>query len=588
MFSGMHLRPVLVIGAVSALLAPTVRAQRAAAPCPAASGGALPLTYAGPPTTPAISACDLMTRLYRFADDSMGGRRIGTPDHERATAAIAAEARRLGLEPAGDNGTYFQDLPLVSRALDTAGTITVGTSTLRAGTDYLATTAAARVADYAGWTIVYGGTLLDTTITLFPVPASGTLVLFRPLAAGVDGAAIQKTVKGKAWVAWYNAIRNRVTANAPQLTAAAVRAALTPTATTVLVDQGAPLTMTFTTGAAQRLFGGSLDAVAAGTASQPFTLALRFIDTPRIDRNVIARLPGSDAARRSEFVALGAHADHIGTFRAAVDHDSVRAAHLGARSGAEGAASRRQTTEDDEYDRIKFLTDSLHKVRPVRLDSIFNGADDGGSGTVALLEIAEAFARGPVKPKRSILFVWHTGTEGTPALSGSTFFLEHPTVPREAIVAELSVDMIGRGEATDEVGITATDDEPRQGNPDFVEVIGSRRQSSELGTLIEGANRSAKLGLRLDYAADAEGHPEGLFCRNDQASYARYGIPVTLFTTGYHADFRQLTDEPQYIRYGHMARIVQLVASSTLAIANLDQRLVRDRPAPDPKAACRP
>jgi hypothetical protein len=582
-------RTVLLIAAAYAtLIAPNADAQRGGASCPATRGGALPLTYAGPATTPAISPCDLMTRLYRFADDSMGGRRVGTPDHERATAAIAAEARRLGLEPAGDKGTFFQDLPLVSRALDTTGTITVGTSTLHAGTDYLATTAAARVADFAGWNIVYGGSLLDTTITLFPVPASGTLVLFRPIAAGADGSAIQKSAKGKAWVAWYNAIRNRITANAPQLPAAAVRTALTPTATIVLVDQGAPLTLTLTTSAAQQLFGGPLDAVVAGTPSKPFTLALRYLDSPRVDRNVIARLPGSDPALRGEYVALGAHADHIGTFRAAVDHDSVRAAHLGARSGTEGAASRRQTTEDDEYDRIKFLTDSLHKVRPVRLDSVFNGADDGGSGTVALLEIAEAFARGPVKPKRSILFVWHTGTEAAPALSGSTFFLEHPTVPREAIVAELSVDMIGRGEATDEVGITATDDEPRKGNPDFVEVIGSRRQSSELGALIEGANRSAKLGLRLDYAADVEGHPEGLFCRNDQASYARYGIPVTLFTTGYHADFRQLTDEPQYVRYGHMARIVQLVASSALTIANLDHRLVRDKPAPDPKAACKP
>ncbi|MEI6739436.1 MAG: M28 family peptidase [Gemmatimonadaceae bacterium] len=577
-----------------ALLALRALPAQTPAPCPTAALQApagspqsvLPRTFAGPPTSAAISACDLMTRLYRFADDSMGGRKIGTPDHERATAMIAAEAKRLGLQPAGDNGTYFQALPLVSRALDTSSTIVAGRTTLRAGTDFLASTTAARLTDFAGWTLVYGGSLLDTTITLFSVPPSGTLVYFRPIAPGVDGSAIQKTAKGKAWVAWYNAIRHRATGNTPQLPAAAVRTALNPTALILPADQGATLSLTLTTPAAQALFGGSLDGLAAGTPAKSFTLTLRYVDTPRLDRNVVAVLPGSDPARRAQYVALGAHVDHLGIFRSAVDHDSVRATHLGARSGAEGAASRRQVTDDDEYDRIKVLTDSLHTLRPVRRDSIYNGADDGGSGTVALLEIAETLAPKTNRPKRSVLFVWHTGTETAPTLSGSSWFLEHPTVPRDSIVAQLNVDMIGHGEATDEVGITA-DEDPRFGHPDFVEVIGSRRRSTELSTLITRANTGAT-PLRLDYAADAPGHPEGLFCRNDQASYARVGIPVAFFTTGYHVDFRELTDEPQYLRYGHMARIVQLVAATTQSLANLDHRPSLDLPAPDPKAACKP
>lgn len=564
-----------------------IQAQTASTECPAVFSKALPRSFAGPPTSAPITACDLMTRLYRFADDSMGGRRIGTPDHERATAYIAAEAQRLGLAPAGERGTYFQTLPLVSRILDTTATLVVGGTTLKAGTDFLATTTAARVTDFAGWKIVYGGTLLDTTTTLFAVPPSGTVVLFRATAPGADAAAIQRSDKGKAWVAWYNAIRSRATANAAQLNANAVRAATNPAAMVLLADQGASLNLTLTTTAAQALFGGSFDGIAAGSPSKPFTLTLRYLDTPRIDRNVIARLPGSDAKLRGQLVALGAHIDHLGTARAAMDHDSVRAAHIGSRAGAEGAASRKQTTEDEEYDRIKFLTDSLHKARPVRNDSVYNGADDGGSGSVALLEIAESFTRGSAKPKRSILFVWHTGTESVPALSGSNWFVDDPTVPRDSIVAQITVDMIGRGEASDEAGITA-DEEPRHGNPDFVEVIGSRRRSSELTALIERANTDGKFGLRLDYAADADGHPEGLFCRNDQASYARYGIPATLFTTGYHADYRQLTDEPQYVQYAHMARIVNLAARTTLAVANLDHRLTADKPAPDPKAACKP
>ena len=582
---------VALTGAVSGgVSGARLHAQAVTTPCPAPTS-ALPLTFSGPPTTAAITACDLMTRLYKFADDSMGGRKIGTSDHERATAYLAAEAKRLGLEPAGENGTYFQNLPLISRALDTTGTMVVGSTTLRAGTDYLVSTTATRAGDGAGWQLVYGGSLLDTTITMFPVPATGTVVLFRPIAPGADGSAIQKTAKGKSWVAWYNSIKNRASlSTTPALSATSVRTAVNPTATILLVNESAPLALTLTPAAAHTLFGGPLDGVAAGTPSKSFTLALRFIDTPRIDRNVIARLPGTDPKLRGQYVALGAHSDHVGTARAAVDHDSVRAAHMGARSGTEGAASRRQTTEDDEYDRIKVLTDSLHKLRPIRRDSVNNGADDGGSGSVALLEIAESFARGAAgaKPKRSVLFIWHTNTESAPTLSGSSWFLEHPTVPRDSIAAEINVDMIGRGEKTDEVGITMTDEDPRYGNPDFVEVIGSRRRSNELTPLIERANVDAKLGLKLDYAADAEGHPEGLVCRNDQASYARYGIPVAFFTTGYHADFRELTDEPQYVRYSHLERIVKLAASTSLALANVDHRLSADTPAPDPKAACKP
>ncbi|MEP6778389.1 MAG: M28 family peptidase, partial [Gemmatimonadaceae bacterium] len=521
------------------------------------TAAALPLTYAGPPTVADINACDLMTRLYAFANDSMGGRRVGTADHERATAYIAAEAKRLGLKPAGDNGTYFQLLPLVSRALDMASTIAIGAVTLKAGEDFLVTTSAAHAADFKDVKIVYGGTLLDTASKLFTVPTSGTIVVFGPAVPGLDLSAIQRTAKGRDWVTWYNSIHNRGSA-AAQINPNALRNATNPNGTVVLIDQSAPISLTVTTAALQKMFGGSLDGVVAGTSSKPLTFNLKFVDTPKVSRNVIAIVPGSDAKLKGEYVALGAHSDHIGFARGPADHDSVRATHMGSRAGTEGAASRKQTTEDEEYDRIRFLKDSLHKAHPVRLDSINNGADDGGSGTVALLEIAESLMKGALKPRRSVLFVWHTGAEGTPALSGSNWWVDHPTVARDSILAEFDVDMIGRGEKSDEVGITA-DEIPRYGNSDFVEVLGARRQSTELGSLIEQSNVGAKTGLKLDYAADADGHPEGLFCRNDAASYARLGIPAALFTTGYHVDYRQVTDEPQYVQYQHMARITRLI-----------------------------
>ncbi|MEP6762861.1 MAG: M28 family peptidase [Gemmatimonadaceae bacterium] len=577
-----HTRTLIAI----ALAASVAGAQSIAAQCPAMTTAALPLTYAGLPTVAEISACDLMTRLYAFANDSMGGRRVGTADHERATNYIAAEAKRLGLKPAGDNGTYFQLLPLVARALDMTSTIVVDAVTLKAGEDFVATTSAAQAADFKDLKIVYGGTFLDTTTKLFTIPPSGTIVVFAPAVQGLDQPTIQRTAKGHEWVTWYVAFRNRGSA-AAQINPNALRAATNPNNTLMLVDHGAPITLTVTTAALQKMFGGSLDGVAAGTSSKPLTLNLKFVDTPKISRNVIAIVPGTDAKLKDEYVALGAHSDHIGLARGPADHDSVRATHMGSRAGTEGAASRKQTTEDEEYDRIRFLKDSLHKARPVRLDSINNGADDGGSGTVALLEIAESLTKGALKPKRSVLFVWHSGAEGTPALSGSNWLVDHPTVARDSIVAEFDVDMIGRGEKTDEVGITA-DDIPRYGNVDFLEVIGAKRQSSELGALIEQSNVSAKTALKLDYTADAEGHPEGLFCRNDASAYGRLGIPAALFTTGYHSDYRQVTDEPQYVQYQHMARITRLVGASTLKIANLDHRLTADKPKPDPKAICKP
>src|SRR5215475_3812071 len=100
---------------------------------------ALPLKHKPQPTSADISAGDLMTRLYIFADDSMMGRETGTRGHLMSTAYIANELRRLGLEPAGDNGTFFQNVPMIRRAFDEKSTITVGDVTLHGGTDFIAT-----------------------------------------------------------------------------------------------------------------------------------------------------------------------------------------------------------------------------------------------------------------------------------------------------------------------------------------------------------------------------------------------------------------------------------------------------------------
>jgi Zn-dependent M28 family amino/carboxypeptidase len=217
--------------------------------------------------------------------------------------------------------------------------------------------------------------------------------------------------------------------------------------------------------------------------------------------------------------------------------------------------------------------DSLRRLRPARLDSINNGADDDGSGSMALLEIAENLAAARVRPKRSILFVWHTAEEK--GLLGSRWYADNPTVARDSIVAQVNIDMIGRGRRED----VAT------GGPDYVGVVGSRRLSTELGELTDQLGRRA--GLRLDYALDANGHPQNIYCRSDHYNYARYGIPIVFFFTGLHGDYHQVTDEPQYIDYPHYARITNFVRDLTVRVADLDHRVRVDQPKPDPNGDCR-
>ena len=162
-------------------------------------------------------------------------------------------------------------------------------------------------------------------------------------------------------------------------------------------------------------------------------------------------------------------------------------------------------------------------------------------------------------------------------LLGSDYFTRHPTVPRDSIVAQLNMDMIGRGSATDRPG----------GGPGYMQMIGSRRLSTELGDLIDRVNAEGGHGLKFDYTYDADGHPDNYYCRSDHYMYARFGIPIAFFTTGSHLDYHQLTDEPQYIDYDKMARVASLIDEVARTVADLDHRIVVDKPKPDPEGVCK-
>jgi len=543
----------------------------------------LPLKHTAQPTTAAISPADLMTRLYIFADDSMQGRETGTVGHLKSTAYIAGELKRLGIQPGGDEGSYFQDVPMIRRAFDPASTITVGSTTLRGGTDFIAQARGA-IPTLSGVGVVFGGTAGDTTSLPSHDQMAGKIVVLKaaPGGAGFGGRGGGGRGFG-ALRAFSDAVAIATVTDA--LTPAAVNAATHPREGDVMMKPagtnaaapGAQLTLTITRSAAEALLGTTVDAATKGQAGKTIQADIKFRDDPAPARNVVAIIRGSDPKLRGEWVALGAHNDHVGIGNQAVDHDSLHT-YNAARFAIRGMVSRGQQAtpeQDAAVAAIRLNLDSIHAARPARLDSIRNGADDDGSGSVTLLELAEAFQKSAVKPKRSLVFVWHVGEEK--GLLGSRWYSDHPSVPRDSIVAQLNMDMIGRGDAQD----------LPVGSPTYVQLVGSRRLSTELGDMVEAVNKTEKMPLTFDYQFDANGHPENIYCRSDHYNYARWGIPVVFFTTGLHGDYHQVTDEPQYIDYPHMARIGQLVYDVATKVANLDHRIVVDKEKPDPAGVCR-
>ena len=255
----------------------------------------------------------------------------------------------------------------------------------------------------------------------------------------------------------------------------------------------------------------------------------------RLTQNVIGIVTGSDPQLNDTYVAFGAHYDHVG-HGVSEAGSSVVAPPLYGRSGS-GPSD----------------------------DRIWNGADDDGSGTVALMALARAFSEGP-RPRRSLLFVWHAGEElGT---YGSRYFADYPTVPLDRIVAQLNIDMIGRNR----------DDRNNEANT--VYLVGSDRISSELHNLSQAANRSLPTPMKLDFEMNDPADPEQIYYRSDHYSYAAKGIPVIFFTTGLHPDYHTSTDEVSRILFDKMTRVVELVYETGVLTANLDHQPVRDHRGP--------
>ena len=488
-------------------------------------------TTVGPVELPGllVDPGELSRDLMAFAADSMRGRETGTPDANRAAFFLGQRLALLGLEPAGDS-MYYQRVPMTRQVVASTSRLVVSQNgvarTIRFGDDLAPMlslgdnqpeprrTVSAEIV-FAGYGIKSAALNRDDFASIDLL--NRVAVVLHGAPPGVTGA-IKDTLDSDAELSLQLA---RVALKQP----AAIVILMTGDATK-LYRQLYPSLMRDVRGAGPAapvipglqipmlLFGqarrGSpflpagwpADDRAQPLVGSELTANIEVRREPFAGYNVVARVPGRDPALRGTYVAVGAHYDHVG------------------------------------------ILPSLNG------DSIANGADDDGSGSVALLAIARATAANPTR--RSTLFVWHVGEEK--GLLGSAWFTAHPTVPLDSIVAQLNADMIGRNART-KLAIVGPKAAPNG-------------QSRRLGELVDSVNAAQSVPFDLDRSWDDVAHPEQIYQRSDHFNYARFGIPIAFFTSGIHADYHDVGDSPDKIDYVKMARATTLLLSVTRAIGN--------------------
>jgi len=500
---------------LAALLA--VACRPAAAPVPAGVRG-------GPTTD------ELRRDLTVFASDSFSGRATGTPGAERAARFLAARLAALGVEPAGDSG-YFQRVPLVRASFGPNTRFEVvtpeGRTTLALGSDLVPLpslgpeTPLPRLS--ADAEIVYAGYAGEegSAPGAPPLPdvAGKVVVVVNGAPPGVNGA-------------------RREALEAESRIGARLRA-LIPLAPAAIVVLATGRSAQFVERLGRQITAAEGGGISMGKPDSSRTLPMILLGTARsgspllpagwpagakpqplpgrrlvarVDNafngyNVVGVVRGRGPALRNTYVAYGAHYDHIG-------------------------------------------------IEPaVGGDSIANGADDDGSGSVTLLALARMFSQGP-RPQRSLLFVWHVGEEE--GLLGSDWFTSHSTVPLDSVVAQLNADMIGRNA------------------PDSLYVVGPNAapngQSRVLGTVIDSVNGARTRPFAINREWDSPTHPEQIYFRSDHYNYARKGVPIVFLTTGLHEDYHRVSDEVSKIDFDKLARVGSLMYDAGRVLADRPTR----------------
>ncbi len=437
-----------------------------------------------------ITAADVAGRVGIIADDSMGGRNTPSPGLEATASYMASELEAMGLEASGTG--YIQRYPFAYPVRDDASLLlelAVGqTPALEVGRDLVMFGAAPERGDTVG-RIVWGGPASDPEAPgRLGVPLAGRVVLYDLPVSRYDLAAVLATTGAQ-----QAAIEGDAAAigfvvgpgfGEQEMAAALARSPRherwipefwirQPAAEALLSAAGADL--------------ASLRSGAPRVLDDSLRVRALLAEATALAPNVVAVLPGSDPSLRAEYVVVSAHYDHLG---------------IG-------------------------LADATG-------DSIYNGADDNGSGTTAVLEVAEAMASLETPPARSLLFLLVSGEER--GLIGSSYFARHPTVPLSSIVADINLDMVGRN--------------------DPAEVIGVGSEYTSLGDLATSLARDTDaLGLSVlpDLAPD-----EHLFFRSDQLVFACREIPSLFFTDGGHADYHTVSDEVDRLDTDKIARVARL------------------------------
>jgi Zn-dependent M28 family amino/carboxypeptidase len=503
-----------------------------------------------------ITAAQMKDYLSFIASDVMEGR--DTPSRGLDTTAqfLAMNLSRWGLKPAGDDGTFFQKIALSRDLVDKSETrVQLNGQPLMFGDDYIPLP---RNVDVSAPLVFAGNGWFVKSKNLDSykgVDARGKIaIIFGPLDAyprGISNADLTGT-RGEDWMSAGEYARKVGVAGivvVPDFQYLAnwdrIRTRLTERGTTTVTKfqtQGgaqipgiiaAPrLTNSLFQGEKQNAkalfelaYGGQLPEPFELSADKKLSIAVKVKSDTGATQNVVAVFEGSDPVLKDEYVALGAHYDHIG---------------IGI---------------------------------PVNGDAINNGADDDGSGTTALLAMAEALAKASLRPKRSVLFVWHAGEEK--GLWGSRYFTEYPTIPLDKIVTQINIDMIGRSKKDG-------DTNPRNkelSGPNEVYVIGSKMMSTELGDLTEAVNKQY-LNITYDYRYDDPNDPNRFFFRSDHFNYARKGIPIVFFFDGEHEDYHRPGDSSDKIDYQKMEKITRTVYITLWEIANRPTRPKVDKQLP--------
>ncbi|HKX83206.1 MAG TPA: M20/M25/M40 family metallo-hydrolase, partial [Pyrinomonadaceae bacterium] len=502
-----------------------------------------------------ITAKQISDYLHFVASDAMEGRDTPSRGLDATAEFLKMNLSRWGFKPAGDDGTFFQKIAIAIENVDPDNnSITVGGQTFKLFDDFFrvsgnSTASGSLVFAGHGWVVkskgidAYKGIdVRGKFIVLYTPQGFPDRRTVTPRPAGVTREELTGT-KGTDWAdpltyAAANGAAGILLIGSPQLQGnwaqirnffsrgtsypEKLREAPTGAAATMPVALVSDKVAT-------AIFEGTGKDKSAG---EPFAIdkstsvSSRTKSETKWSQNVVAVWEGGDPVLKNEMVAIGAHYDHVGT-----------------NPNAPGP------------------------------DKIWNGADDDGSGTVAVLAIAEALAKSKVRPKRSVLFVWHCGEEK--GLWGSEYFNKFPTVDIKKVVAQLNIDMIGRSKK-------AGDTNPK--NKDLtgehaIYVIGSEMMSSTLGAITKGTN-DAFLKLTYDYKYDDPKDENRFFFRSDHFNYAQKGIPIVFWFDGVHEDYHQPGDHADKIDYAKMEKVTRTIFLTMLELSALKTRPVVDKKLP--------